>query len=549
MRAMIRPAQWRQGDRLTRRWRLIWWPTDRVLLTILGAIITSVALGLRFAFIDQIPRFTDETDIVVRSLDIIRSGSRPLTDTEAYIGAGFNYALAATFAVFGIGPVVPRYFVATLGVLTVVATYWLAGEISALTRRSHDRRTWGRTDLVVGLLAAATLAVSPVHILVNSRIAWAHSTTPLFTTMALALLVRAVRRDEPSLLPAAGLLSGIALQTHPSVVALLPGTLAWLVWQGKHVLLSRRWVFLAVLLGGLGCANLLMYNVVTGFDSVHQALDKADAYDAQQGGQTGYAGALWLEGLGLARLLAGAIGTRRGDEVPLSPEILAWAVMLCVLVAYAARRGAMIVPLGIVPFLLLLPVLNSKYEPLLNGRYLMPIFPLVAAAWALAVTAAHGHLRVARPAAALLAIVAVMVTLALPVWHLVAYERVALATGSNQVYASLAQRIREERDPDESVLLDTALGGERIASGRRGVSVVEYFLLLSPDPPNVLVGDADELVEYLDAHHDQALLVLLPNARRRLGTQYDITTVGDPPRKQAQSIDNAGLFRAELREE
>jgi hypothetical protein len=517
-------------------------------LTILAVTIVFVAVGLRFAYIDQIPRFTDETDIVARSLDIIRNDSRPLTDTEAYIGAGFNYAVAATFAVFGIGPVVPRYLVATIGVLTVVATCCLAGEISVLIRRSHERRSWGRTDAVVGLLAAAALAVSPVHILVNSRIAWAHSTTPLFTTMALALLVRAVRREEPSLLPAAGLLAGIALQTHPSVVALLPGTLAWLVWCGKHVLLSRRWVLLALLLGGIGCANLLVYNVVTGFDSVHEALDKADAYDAEQGGQTGYAGALWLEGLGLARVLAGAIGTRRGDEVPLSPEILAWAIMLFVLVAYAARRGAMIVPLGIVPFLLLLPVLNSKYEPLLNGRYLMPIIPLVAAAWALAVTAAHGRLRVARPAAGTLAIVAVIVTLALPVWHLVAYERVALATGSNQVYATLAQRIREERDPDESILLDKALGGERIASGRRGVSVIEYFLLLSPDPPNVLVGDADEFVEYLDAHHDQALLVLLPNARRRLGTQYDITPVGAPPRGQGQSISNAGLFRAELRE-
>ena len=235
-------------------------------------------------------------------------------------------------------------------------------------------------------------------------------------------------------------------------------------------------------------------------------------------------------------MLAGVIGTRRGDEPPVSFEILAWAALLLVLVAYAARRGATIVPLVIVPFLLLLPLLNTKYEPLFNGRYFMPIVPLVAAGWALAVTAAHDRLQAARPVAGLLVIIAVIVTLALPVWHFVAYQRVALATGSNEAYASLAQRIREAHDPDEAVLVDEALGGERIASGRRGVSVVEYFLLLSPDPPNVRVGDPDEFVEYLDAHHDQALLVLLPRARRRLGAQYDLSPVGAPPRGQEQSI-------------
>jgi Dolichyl-phosphate-mannose-protein mannosyltransferase len=545
----MRSASCQQGDRLARRSRRAGWPTDHILLTFLAATVTTVAVGLRVGFIDRIPRLTDETDSVVRSLDILRSGSRPLTDTDAYIGAVFNYILATTFAVFGIGPVVPRYLVAAAGVLTVVATFCLAGEISALVRRSHHRRAWGRTDAVVGLIAAAMLAVSPVHILVNSRIAWAHSTTPLFTTLALAILVRAVRREQQALLPPAGLLAGIALQTHPSVIALLPGTVAWLVWSGKQALLSRRWVLLAVLLGGVGCANLLVYNLVTGFDSVHAALDTANAYDAQEGGHTGYAGALWLEGLGLARLLAGTIGTRRGDEPPMSFEILAWAALLLVLVAYAARRGATIVPLVIVPFLLLLPLLNTKYEPLFNGRYLMPIVPLVAASWALAVTAAHGRLQAAQPVAGLLAIIAVIVTLTLPVRHFVAYQRVALATGSNEAYASLAQRIREAHDPDESVLVDEALGGERIASGRRGVSVVEYFLLLSPNPPNVRVGDADEFIEYLDAHHDQALLVLLPRLRRRLGAQYDLTPVGAPPRGQEQSIRNAGLFRAEIREE
>ena len=32
-----------------------------------------------------------------------------------------------------------------------------------------------------------------------------------------------------------------------------------------------------------------------------------------------------------------------------------------------------------VPYLLILPLLQGKYEPILNGRYVMPILPLVFA--------------------------------------------------------------------------------------------------------------------------------------------------------------------------
>jgi hypothetical protein len=517
-------------------------------LVLLAAAVVLVAAGLRFAYIAQIPRFTDETDIIVRSLDIVRSGTRPLTDTEVYIGAAFNYLLAATFAVVGIGPVVARYLVAVIGVLTVAATCFLGAEISSLIRQTPDRHDWDRTDVLVGLLAAAALAVSPVHIVVNSRIAWAHSTTPLFTTLALALLIRAVRRKQPSLLPATGLVAGVALQTHPSVVALVPGALAWLVWRGRDVLAAKRWVVLGLLCGALGCANLLAFNVLTNFGSVTGALDKADAYDAQQGGQTGYAGALWTEGLGLARVLAGTVGTRRGDELPVSLEIVAWAVLAVVVVAYAARRGAWIIPLVSVPFLLLLPLLNSKFEPLFNGRYVMPVVPLVAASCALVIPALYRHLPLPRAVAGALLAAAVSVSLALPAWHTVVYARAALTTNSNDVYVHLAQRIREAQVEDDAILLDTALGGERIASGRRGVSVVEYYLQLDPDPPEIVVGNPDEFVTYLNAHHEQALLVLLPQARRRLGTEFDLTPVGAAPRSQSQSINNAGLYRAELRQ-
>jgi hypothetical protein len=350
------------------------------------------------------------------------------------------------------------------------------------------------------------------------------------------------------LLPVAGFFTGFALQSHPSVVALLPGMLAWVLWRGRKLLSERRWVVLAVVFGAVGCANLLLYNLTTDFNSVRAALDKSDAYDAERGGEAGYPAALWIEGLGLARVLAGTIGTQRGDEPPVSPEIVTWGVLACVLTAYAFRRGATIIPLVVVPFLLILPLLNAKFEPLFNGRYVMPIVPLIATAWAIAVVDIYARLHRARSGAGLLVVAVAGVTLALPVWHLVTYERVALATSSNEAYIRLADRTRDARNTGEVILLDTALGGERVASGRRGVSGVEYYLRMVPDPPTVIVGELDELAAYLEAHDHNALLVLLPNARRRLGTQFDMITVGTPPRSQAQNISNAALYRASPRE-
>ena len=254
-----------QSDGSTSQRRSSQLPVDRAVFVIVAIVILFTAGWLRFDSIDQVPRLTDETDIVVHSLKIVRDGTRPLTDTEAYIGAGFNYVLAATFAIFGVGPVVPRALVAVIGVFTIPAMFFLAGEVSALTRggtrESPARRTWDRTDVTVGLIGAALLAVSPVHIFVNSRVAWAHCTTPLLTTLALALLVRAVRREQPSLLPWAGLCAGIALQTHPSVVALLPGALAWFLWSGRSLLKHGRWLLLTALLGAIGCSDLLVYNL------------------------------------------------------------------------------------------------------------------------------------------------------------------------------------------------------------------------------------------------------------------------------------------------
>src|SRR6185436_2281173 len=115
-----------------------------------------------------------------------------------------------------------------LGALTIVPAYLLARELAMGGGASRGRA------ILAGALAAGLLAVNAGHVIVNSHVAWGNCITPLFTTTAIWLLARAARlsSDRPAqgrlrastglLIVLGGLAFGLALQTHPSVAALLP---------------------------------------------------------------------------------------------------------------------------------------------------------------------------------------------------------------------------------------------------------------------------------------------------------------------------------------
>src|SRR5205823_6013302 len=124
------------------------------------------------------PIFTDEVDDIYRGLQTARGQLIPLTDTSTYIGSLWNWLMAAAFQLSGLNLSTPRTLVLTLGVLTALAAYPLG-------------RAWGgRTG---GIIAAALLGTSVEHIVVNSHIAWSHSITPLFSTLAIWALYESVR--------------------------------------------------------------------------------------------------------------------------------------------------------------------------------------------------------------------------------------------------------------------------------------------------------------------------------------------------------------------
>src|SRR6266511_1846177 len=133
-------------------------------------LILLVALAVRFVELRDVPRFTDETDEIVRGLLIARGEIAPLTNVDAYIGPLWSYLLAAAFSVAGTSSWVPRLLTVLAGLATVGAAFLLG---SALARRL-GLTGW---DWLVGLGTALLLATSSFHALVSSRIGWSHSLT------------------------------------------------------------------------------------------------------------------------------------------------------------------------------------------------------------------------------------------------------------------------------------------------------------------------------------------------------------------------------------
>ena len=325
------------------------------------AAVVAVAVVARLPNLLSIPAFTDEVEEVALSLDILRDGVHPLTNVDPYIGPLWNYLLAGAFWLVGPSAAVPRAIMLGAGVLTVLLTY-------ALGRALHGRR--------VGLLAATLLATSAVHTAVNSHIAWSNCITPLFTTAGLLVVARGLHENRPRLLLPAGLLYGLAFHTHPTAAPVLVGAaLAVAVQQPRW--LRGPWPYLAAVVAVIANANLIVYNLQTGGRTFSYASEVQASYVQETGAPGSYFGQLADLLLGLVRGI-GNVLDRRAGLVEYAGEPLLWiAAGLTLLgLVLAIRRRSWLPVLVVLATIAILPLVNPKYDPILNGRYLATILPL-----------------------------------------------------------------------------------------------------------------------------------------------------------------------------
>ena len=531
------------------------------LLLLAGLLLVAAAVSL--PYLQLVPVVTDEAFEVLTALPIL-DGQWPIFGPiNPTFGPLVTYLLAGGFWLFGPNMDLPRLLFLLLGVLTVGATYWLG------------RSMGGR---LAGLVAGALLAFCPVHVLVNSHVAWSNSASPLLATLAFAALHAAVRRNEavapplavprtrsigtsatttgseekvaPSLprakyasggllLVLGGLFYGLALQTHVSLIVVAPGLLVWfLARRGIGAWLRRPWPYLAAGAAVLAYGNMLAYHLLSG---------GAGTADFQQHGYAWVSdpslGAYWAN----MKTMLQAVGPTLGGQVPriqvpggdlVTVLLLAWYLVAMISVPRTGEWMPLLVTLSAA---LILPYFNQRYEGLFSQRYTAFLLPLSFAAIGLAAARAlEWQQRRPWPAARARLILGLLVLLLLAAYPLratLAHDAVETAAGrDNRAMMAMVEFVEESLPAGTPLYLSANLQTERGDGGFRYLRAVYYYLTLEGVEHWVL--DLPEMASRLaSAEPSGAWLLLPPDEVEQLSQEYTLEAVeGAPP------VPNRGLL-------
>lgn len=148
--------------------------------------IIIIAAFLRFYRLSELmPFIGDQGWFYLSARDMLLRGDIPLvgitsSHTWLHQGALWTYILGALFLIFRFDPLVPGYFTALIGVLTVFVVYKV-GE------RMFSKR--------IGLIASVLSASFPLAV-IHARLPYHTTLAPLFATLFLYFVYKWVRGDE-----------------------------------------------------------------------------------------------------------------------------------------------------------------------------------------------------------------------------------------------------------------------------------------------------------------------------------------------------------------
>ncbi|MFN0071032.1 MAG: glycosyltransferase family 39 protein [Chloroflexota bacterium] len=462
-----------------------------VLDTALVTCLVLVGLGVRWQNLFSSPPFAGLGTSILSALEVAQGRAWPLADQAPYLGAPFVYLLAAVFRVFGPsleGTMLLAWFI---GALSIVPAYLLGKEIG------------GR---MAGTVGAVLLATSPAHTIISSHVPWVHSLTPLLATLSLWLLARAAIRREGRTLLFAGLAIGITLQTHPTAFPLLAGAaLATAIWIQAWRQIRHSVLFAACIV--LGYSPLLLHHVQTQFQVVGDVQGKqsryldADSDPGERADQGVYANNLEQLAGSLVQLTSGEMmdNALSAGSYLRDPRLSIYAVLGGLGLVLGPRRYGWILLAGLIPAILLPPLLNGKYKPILDGRYLMPLVPVLFVGIGCALAQLWTKLR--HPRLLPLAALVLMATLSgLTLNSLTRldryYEEAAEDGASNSLYLRTLATARGQQRPGETMLLDPRLREVKMPAGASAGSTFLWLLPVSGLP--VLEMTAGTTPESLD---------------------------------------------------
>ena len=217
----------------SRKWRVAW--------GVLGLIVLLAAV-LRVVWLDVLPFgvWYDEAEYGLQAQRILNDPQfRPIFEGAINGPAHYLYLVAGSFDWFGVSAESIRLVNVAFGVLTVLAGYGVGSEL------------FGRR---VGLVLASLLAVSSWLITLSRLGMHSTSTTPFFTLVTLAFVLRALRTGRVFEFALAGLWLGLGLCFYTSfrlfvpVVGLFLLYSAYYEWQRTRAMPAARfWAGVAAL--------------------------------------------------------------------------------------------------------------------------------------------------------------------------------------------------------------------------------------------------------------------------------------------------------------
>ncbi|MGE3270413.1 MAG: hypothetical protein AB7P40_16795, partial [Chloroflexota bacterium] len=293
-------------------------------------------------------------------------------------------------------------------------------------------------------------------------------------------------------------------------------------------LLLTRWALFAVLAFAFATVNLIVYNVQTAGGSLRGGQAVLAEYTGQDDGPdtSEYTENLGRLTLATTWVLSGAIEKRRFvGETLAQPLLIGYLGLAVCSLLWAARRGSWLPFLVTVPFALALPLLQGKYEPLLNGRYMMPVLPLVFGSIGLVTVDLVRWIWRRWPGRAPAvngALLCLVVLIALyPLAPLARYQRNAR---TNHAILAAYEAVLAGRDSGETVLVDYGLDGVFFMAAGSAFKATELLLGGSQIPYTVIDARAASLEEALSGHESR-LLVLNTEKVRSLSRNFTLTAL------------------------
>lgn len=441
--------------------------------TLLVAGLVAAALLVRWPELFMSPPFPAVGNSVIEAMAIAGGDALPVADQAPYLGAPFLYLLAAAYKLFGASVEVTLLVPWAIGGLTVIPAYLLGREVG------------GR---LAGLVGAALLVTSPAHTVITSHVPWVHSMTPLLAVTTLWLLARAVlRRDRCSLI-LAGLAAGLSLQTHPTVLPLL-ATAAAVAMAISVRGLSGRTALLFGLCATIGYSTLLMYHVQTRFAVIADVRAKqaryldADVDPGEHSDRGSYLNNLEQLSASLARLASGELSEGSSATTFLGdPRVMVYPALGALGLLAGKRRIGWFLLAGVAAGVLLPPMFNGKYKPVLDGRYLMPLVPVLFVGVGILASRLTGWLRCSRLGigGAGVAMVALGALVLAPLFSLSRfYEESSENGASNARYIRTLRMVESMSQIGDSVWLDPRLRDVKSPGGGNAGSSFGWLLAVS----------------------------------------------------------------------